>query len=473
MTDPDRLVTSRGLAGRSASGQPVRVPGRRFAIAAALRSRVGGGLLPSAGRSAASAASGGEVAGQGFFARDAGRVGPLPCRGAAWPARAGAAAAGLVTPRRLRVGGTIALLSALAACGSVPHQDAIKETARYVAQARHNYTAPGPAEDPWGPYIREASVRFDIPEIWIRSLMRVESGGKEYVNGDLITSSVGAMGLMQVMPETYDELRDRYNLGDDPFNPHDNIIAGVAYMRQMYEVYGSPGFLAAYNAGPARLDDYLGNLRPLPDETRRYVAMIGPNLRGIYPNNRSAADEMAVNVLPVNIPPGKRYSRPVMLARAKPGGGGRVPRRAPVEVAQLPESPRRGMPAPQQYALVSPPPMPPHGGFRLGGFRLIASANAADAVPARHGAAAPGPWAIQIGAFASQAQAHGALAAAQGHAHVELVVAHPFVASVHQGRTVLWRARMRGMSRETAIGACQKITHARESCIVLSPDAQS
>ena len=374
----------------------------------------------------------------------------------------------MITAGRLRAAGTIALVAALAACGSVPHQDAIKESARYVAHAKQNYTAPGPAEDPWGPYIREASARFDVPETWVRSLMRVESGGHEYVDGGLITSGAGAMGLMQVMPQTYDELRDRYNLGDDPFNPHDNIIAGVAYMREMYEIYGSPGFLAAYNAGPARLDDYLANVRPLPDETRRYVAMIGPNLRGIYPNNRSAADEMAMNTLPVNIPPGKRYSRPVMLAGARTGGGGRLPRRAAVEVAQLPDSPRRGMPAPQQYALVSPPPTPPRGGFRL-----IASANAADAAPAHHGPAAPGPWAIQIGAFASRGQAHGALVAAQEHAHVELVVAHPFVASVHQGRTVLWRARMTGMSRETAIGACQRITHIRSNCIVLSPEAQS
>ena len=158
--------------------------------------------------------------------------------------------------------------------------------------------------------------------------MRVESGGQEFLNGDLITSGAGAMGLMQVMPETYDELRDRYNLGDDPFDPHDNIIAGVAYMREMYELYGSPGFLAAYNAGPARLDDYLANVRPLPDETRRYVAMIGPNLRGIYPNNRSAADELAMNALPVNIPPGRRFGRPVLLAGARPGSGGRVPNRA-------------------------------------------------------------------------------------------------------------------------------------------------
>lgn len=377
----------------------------------------------------------------------------------------------LVTFRRLRAYGTIAVVTALAACGTVPHQDALQESARYAAHAKHNYTPPGPPEDPWGPYIREASAKFDVPEIWVRSLMRQESGGKEYLNGGLITSGAGAMGLMQVMPSTYDELRDRYNLGDDPFDPHDNIMAGVAYMREMYELYGSPGFLAAYNAGPGRLDDYLANLKPLPDETRHYVAAIGPNLRGVYPVNRSAADELAYNQLPTNIPGGRRYGRPVMLAGAHSGGGGRIPQRAPVEVAQLPETNRHGVaPAGQQFALVTPPVPPPpsrHGGF------LIASANAADSAVVRRGPAASGQWAIQIGAFANQGQARGALSAAEGHAHVELAVAHPFVASVHQGRTVLWRARMTGMSRDTAVQACEKITHARSTCIVLSPEAQS
>jgi Transglycosylase SLT domain/SPOR domain len=378
----------------------------------------------------------------------------------------------LVTIRHLRAAGTLAVMTALAACGTVaPQQDAIRESARYVAHAKHNYTPPGPAEDPWGPFIREASAKFDIPEIWVRSLMRVESGGQEYLNGELITSGAGAMGLMQVMPATYDELRDRYNLGDDPFDPHDNITAGVAYMREMYELYGSPGFLAAYNAGPARLDDYLANIRPLPDETRRYVAMIGPNLRGVFPNNRSAADQMAMNTLPINIPPGKRYTRAVMLANARPVGGGRVPQRMPVEVAQLPEPARRGgMAAGQQLAMVTPPPTPPAPPH--GGFRLISVANAADAAPARRESVGPGQWAIQVGAFANQGQAHSALASAQASAHVELAVAHPFLASVHQGRGVLWRARMTGMSREAAVQACEKITHHRSNCIVLSPDAQ-
>ena len=181
------------------------------------------------------------------------------------------------------------------------------ETARYLNGARGRYVIPGPAGDPWGPYIREASGRFDMPETWIRSLMRQESGGNLYRNGRLITSSAGAMGLMQVMPGTYRELRARHNLGADPFEPRDNILAGVAYMREMYDMYGAPGFLAAYNAGPNRLDDYLANQRGLPDETRKYVASIGPSLRHATPRVRSPAEQFAMNQLPLHIPPGPRY----------------------------------------------------------------------------------------------------------------------------------------------------------------------
>jgi hypothetical protein len=212
----------------------------------------------------------------------------------------------------------LVLLALLAACaGQGSHVSSQREAARYAARARGNYVPPGPPEDPWGPYIHEAGQRFDVPETWIRSVMRVESGGNQYQNGQLITSSAGAMGLMQVMPETYDELHDRYSLGDDAFDPHNNILAGAAYMREMYDIYGSPGFLAAYNAGPRRLDDYLSNNRPLPDETRRYVAMIGPDIVGVYPSSRSPAEDYAMNALPIDIPPGTRYGRATQLASSR------------------------------------------------------------------------------------------------------------------------------------------------------------
>jgi SLT domain-containing protein len=122
----------------------------------------------------------------------------------------------------------------------------------------------------WTTYIAEAAQRFGRPEAWVRAVMQAESGGAADA-----TSPAGAIGLMQIMPETYAELRVRYGLGANAYDPHDNIIAGTAYMSEMIELFGVPNFLAAYNAGPARFDDYLQRGRLLPDETRRYLARIG------------------------------------------------------------------------------------------------------------------------------------------------------------------------------------------------------
>ncbi|HEY3910666.1 MAG TPA: lytic transglycosylase domain-containing protein [Stellaceae bacterium] len=142
----------------------------------------------------------------------------------------------------------------------------------------HYYPPPGPPDDPWGPYIREAAVRYRVPEQWIRAVMQQESGGEEQA-----VSPVGAMGLMQVMPETYEGLRERYGLGDDPYDPHNNILAGAAYIREMYDQFGAPGFLAAYNAGPDRVDSYLAGTARLPDETVNYLAAVTPNLGDSVP----------------------------------------------------------------------------------------------------------------------------------------------------------------------------------------------
>ena len=120
-------------------------------------------------------------------------------------------------------------------------------------------------------YITEAAQHFAIPERWIRAVMRAESA-----NDPLAVSSVGAMGLMQIMPRTWEELRARYDLGGDPFEPRDNILAGTAYLREMYDRFGAPGFLAAYNAGPERYAEHLATGRPLPRETRAYVAALAP-----------------------------------------------------------------------------------------------------------------------------------------------------------------------------------------------------
>ena len=141
-----------------------------------------------------------------------------------------------------------------------------------------NYAPPGPASDPWGPYIGAASNRFGVPQPWIRTVIHQESGGRQYAHGQPITSDAGAMGLMQLMPATYGELASRFGLGSDPYEPHDNIMAGTGYIKELYGRFGSPAFLAAYNAGPGRVEQYLAGHGSLPRETVNYLASAAPNL---------------------------------------------------------------------------------------------------------------------------------------------------------------------------------------------------
>ena len=207
---------------------------------------------------------------------------------------------------------TLSVLALLAACGQSSQTPSSKHVAAVHGSYNRpsSYDPPGPAGDPWGPYIRDASRRFDVPERWIREVMRQESGGRIGA-----TSPVGAMGLMQVMPGTYRELRSRYGFGDDPYHPYDSIMAGAAYIREMYDLYGSPAFLAAYNAGPRRLEDYLWNNRGLPNETRNYVARIGPNIVAHHPSKRAAPEIYAAAEIPLVIPAGpRRMDSATMLA---------------------------------------------------------------------------------------------------------------------------------------------------------------
>lgn len=123
-------------------------------------------------------------------------------------------------------------------------------------------------------HVREASERFGIPEHWIYAVIRIESAGRTRA-----VSSAGAMGLMQLMPGTWARQRTRFGLGADPFDPRDNIMAGTSYLREMYDRYGAYGMLAAYNAGPGRYEDWRDRQRPLPAETRAYIARIAPMLQ--------------------------------------------------------------------------------------------------------------------------------------------------------------------------------------------------
>jgi cell division septation protein DedD len=460
----------------------------------------------------------------------------------------------------------LSVLALLAACGQQAQQRA---PAGHAAATHGNYNRPssynppGPAGDPWGPWIRDASRRFDVPERWIREVMRQESAGRVGA-----TSPVGAMGLMQVMPGTYRELQARYGLGTDPYHPYDSIMAGAAYIREMYDLYGSPAFLAAYNAGPRRLEDYLWNSRGLPAETRNYVARIGPNIVAHHPGRRAAPEIYAAAEIPLSIPAGPRrmdgatmlalreqrqaVDPGIQMAQLPPGpvvrmdpipDGSTTPPPVPVQVASLgsiplggsvvrmdpipdgstpegaariaeadaaeaPPPPRtiaapvalpprasapprptllasaalpapipRGVAAPARAAapiamprqafasLSSPAPTPARTGM---GF--MGAAQAATPQPTlRQAMARPAPagvWAVQVGAFARQDQAHGAASTAAGSSGGRVLV-QPVV----QGRTTLYRARVTGLTQPAAQAACDRLRR-NGACMVLSPDVQ-
>ena len=133
----------------------------------------------------------------------------------------------------------------------------------------------------WNPFIAEGAKRFGVPPIWIRSVMQIESGGRTMLSETQpMKSSMGAMGLMQIMPQTYQTMRAIYRLGPDPYDPHDNIMAGAAYLRFLRDRYPYPTLFAAYNDGPGNLEARLRNGGMLPPETQNYLGAITGKLNG-------------------------------------------------------------------------------------------------------------------------------------------------------------------------------------------------
>jgi D-alanyl-D-alanine carboxypeptidase len=402
----------------------------------------------------------------------------------------------MLSPRHAAI--LLIVLGAVSACASHPSYRATRSH-----PSSRQYTPPGPPDDPWGPHIREASTRFQVPEQWVREVMRQESGGRQYLGGDLTTSSAGAMGLMQVMPETYEGLRQRHGLGDDPYDPRDNILAGTAYIREMYDRYGAPGFLAAYNAGPRRLDDYLAGGTELPNETVNYLASVAPRLGGgtsmtgplsVYADGGSAGGyaaptqvAAAPRTAPVQVAmepifsPGD-YAAPVQATAPLP-----APQRfaaaaqPPVGEAQMAMEPivspgDYGTPtesAPSVYASSAPEPAPgPAPAVRRSepAFRLVAVSP-----PGRFRASEPAAgWAIQVGAFASPAQARAAAEKARALARFLPRTAEAAVGSTGTpGGTVLFRARLKGMSGPAADDACRQLRAYGTECMVVPPDGHS
>lgn len=379
----------------------------------------------------------------------------------------------------------------LAACATQPDingptMPVMEEQADYQAHARSHYTPPGPPTDPWGPYINEASSRFDVPTEWIRAVMHQESGGHLYDRyGNFITSTPGAMGLMQIMPPAYDDLRAQYNLGPDPYDPHDNILAGTAYIRQMYDIYGSPGFLAAYNYGPGSLDHYLRQNRALPRETRNYVAAIAPKIMGIWPQQRSRNDLIVA-----------RHDRTAQVARRMDtetpldGGGADVgddgstatsPEQAAVQTAETQDiraawaargfsTPQPRPAAPARPRTVQPQDTPP---ATQGNTLRIRSIPLADAPASRRSATdmvaeSTHDWAIQLGSYGGERQA--LMVATQLRPRITPIAGNAtvHVMPVHTVRGTLYRARLINLTHSQATGACRRLRGTMD-CITIPP----
>ncbi len=131
----------------------------------------------------------------------------------------------------------------------------------------------------WRAFVIEASGRFGIPSAWIERVMRAESAGRTTLNDKPIRSRVGAIGLMQLMPKTWADMRVQHGLGLDPDDPRDNILAGTAYLRAMYDQFGYPGLFGAYNAGPKRYADHLATGAALPGETIAYLSGVSGTIQ--------------------------------------------------------------------------------------------------------------------------------------------------------------------------------------------------
>lgn len=165
-----------------------------------------------------------------------------------------------------------------------------------ATSAQSAATERGMPDVSFGDFIAEAASRFALPPAWLHAIMHAESRGKPRA-----VSPKGAMGLMQIMPATWDYLRARHRLGPDAFDPHDNIIAGAGYIRELFDRYGSPGWIAAYNAGPGRYEAALRG-RPLPAETLAYVAVVAPTMGQVSAENKTAiamVDRFAWTLSPI------------------------------------------------------------------------------------------------------------------------------------------------------------------------------
>ncbi|GBR48749.1 lytic transglycosylase domain-containing protein [Gluconobacter roseus] len=408
----------------------------------------------------------------------------------------------------LQTGTIILSLTALAGCASQrsPYN-------RYYSSSGA-YRAPGPAGDPWRPYILQAASRFSIPQEWIRAVIHQESGGHQFLDGRPITSHSGAMGLMQLMPQTYADMRSRYGLRADPYEPHDNIMAGTGYISILARKYGAPAFLAAYNAGPQRLEAYLYEGRQLPNETVNYVASITPNLGTQIAMTGplaayASADQLNASqsgTALASLSPARTAPAPVMTASRSVGqvwasrhvttAAAQTPIAAPSAIPCNPDdaydpdvpcavqpvsTPQLAPPAATassapagstMLALQQPAPahaLPPPPVIPTPHTLPTQPTESTTMVVGYHRPGSYGPWAVQVGAFASIGQAKFAATMARQAAFTPLQSARIEVHPTSSHGATVWRARLTGISRVGAAQACSTLSGQGMACMAVPP----
>lgn len=314
-------------------------------------------------------------------------------------------------------------------------------------------------------HVAEASGKFNMPELWIREVIRQESGGRTTMNGRPIVSQAGAMGLMQVMPATYNEMRRKHGLGSDPYDPHDNIIAGTAYLREMYNLFGAPGFLGAYNCGPGCYGDYLAGKRSLPGETRRYIASVAPRL------NRSTAPDGADIVL-VSAP--QPAPAPETPPPAAPPSAAWPPAAPPVSSG--PSITVAALPPPIATAPYNPPYIPPAAAINptrvvVAPDTRLPNVPATPPAPSMGGSSSGGLWTVQLGAFKSADDSARVIDRARRSLPSMLSRTQRIVQAVDTQAGPLYRARLAGLSQQDAANTCSGLVNIGMACFVVAPGA--
>lgn len=138
-----------------------------------------------------------------------------------------------------------------------------RSTTRPPAASAGSGTKPGSTS--WEEHIRRAAEQYKLPVALLRAVMAVESNFDPRA-----LSEKGAMGLMQLMPQTAQEM-----FVSDAWDPIQNIEGGARYLRLLANQYDGDMLktLAAYNAGPEAVRRARGELPDIP-ETREYVRKV-------------------------------------------------------------------------------------------------------------------------------------------------------------------------------------------------------